>query len=455
MSREADVAPPEPAPSWLRALGLHRRELRAWAMYDWANSAFATTIMAAVLPIYYGRVAAATVSPHLRTAYWGYTQTVAVVIVALISPVLGAAADYLAAKKRFLASFAALGVLGSLLLYFAGEGDWLFASSAFIVGNIGFAAGNVFYESMLPHVARPDEIDRVSTAGYAMGYVGGGLLLAVNLLWISDPHRFGFVDAAEASRVSFASVAVWWAVFTIPLLRRVPEPPRRLEAREVLRMNPIRVGFGRVVETFRELRRHREVFVFLVAFWFYNDGINTIVKMAAIYGTELGIGEGALLGALVLVQFLGIPCTFGYGLLAGRIGAKKGIYIALGVYTAISILGYSMTTAWHFWVLAVAVAIVQGGSQALSRSLFATMVPPGKSSEFFGFYSVSGKFGNIMGPFVFAVISQVTANSRLGILSLVVFFLVGMFLLSRVDVEKGRRAALAEDEGLRLAREPG
>jgi UMF1 family MFS transporter len=454
MSGETEGSRPEAAPSWLRALGLHRRELRAWAMYDWANSAFATTIMAAVLPIYYGRVAAATIPPPLRTAYWGYTQTVAVVIVALISPVLGAAADYLAAKKRFLASFAGLGVLGTLLLYFVGEGDWLFASGVFVLGNIGFAAGNVFYESMLPHVARPDEIDRVSTAGYAMGYVGGGLLLAINLLWISDPHRFGIADAAHASRLSFASVAVWWAVFTIPLLRRVPEPGRRLEVREVLRMNPVRVGFGRVIETFRELRRHREVFMFLVAFWFYNDGINTIIKMATIYATELGIGEGSLLGALVLVQFLGIPFTFAYGLLADRIGAKKGIYIALAVYTAISLLGYSMTAAWQFWVLAVAVAVVQGGSQALSRSLFATMVPPGKSSEFFGFYSVSGKFGNIMGPFVFAVVSQLTANSRLGILSLVVFFAIGIFLLSRVDVEKGRRTARVEDESLRPADEP-
>jgi MFS transporter, UMF1 family len=453
MSGEPGPTPKEPAPPWLRALGLHRRELRAWAMYDWANSAFATTMMAAVLPIYYSRVAAATVPVHLRTAYWGYTQTVAVIIVAVISPVLGAAADYLGAKKRFLASFAGLGVLGSLLLYFAGEGDWLFASGVFVLGNIGFAAGNVFYESMLPHVARPDEIDRVSTAGYALGYVGGGVLLAINLLWISYPQRFGIADTAQASRLSFASVGVWWAVFTVPLLRRVSEPVRRIEVSEVLRMNPIRVGFGRVIETFRELRRHREVFVFLIAFWFYNDGINTIIKMAAIFGTEVGIGQGDLIGALVLVQFLGIPFTFAYGLLAARIGAKMGIYIALVVYTAISVLGYSMTSAAHFWILAVAVAIVQGGSQALSRSLYATMIPAGKSSEFFGFYSVSGKFGNIMGPFVFALVSQFAENSRLSILSLVFFFLLGMFLLSRVDVEKGRRTALAEDESLRRADE--
>jgi UMF1 family MFS transporter len=420
-------------------------------MYDWANSAFATTIMAAVLPVFYHKVAAAPLQENLRTVYWGYTQTIALVIIALISPVLGAAADYLGAKKKFLAGFAALGVLGSFLLSFTGAGDWLFASVAFIVGNIGFAAGNVFYESLLPHVAKSEEVDRVSTAGYAIGYVGGGLLLAVQLAWITMPERFGMTDSTQASKIAFASVAMWWAIFTVPLLRNVPEPARRLEKEEALQMNPIRAGLERVVETFREIRQHREVFIFLVAFWLYNDGIMTIIKMATIYGAEIGIGESHLIGALLLVQFLGIPFTFAYGALAGRIGAKNGIYLALCVYTGISVLGYFMTSAWHFWILACAVAVVQGGSQALSRSLFATLVPRGKSSQFFGFYSISGKFGNIFGPLVFAVVSQLAGGSRLSILSLQVFFLGGMFFLSRVDVEAGRQAALAEDSELRVA----
>jgi UMF1 family MFS transporter len=439
----------KPAPAWLTALGLHRKELRAWAAYDWANSAFATTIMAAILPIYYSRVAAVGIPENLRTAYWGYTQTVALVIIAVISPVLGAAADYLGAKKKFLASFAGLGVFGSFLLYFAGEGEWRFASIAFIVGNIGFAAGNVFYESLLPHVAERDEVDRVSTAGYAVGYVGGGLLLALNLLWISFPQQFGMADSGQASRMAFVSVGIWWALFTIPILRHVSEPPRRFVQDEQTTMNPMRAGFGRVIETFASIREHRHVFIFLLAFWFYNDGIMTIIKMATIYGAEIGIGETHLIGALLLVQFLGIPFTFAYGALAARIGTKNGIYLALCVYTGISIFGYFMTEAWHFWTLACAVAVVQGGSQALSRSLYSTLVPRGKSSEFFGFYSISGKFGNIIGPFVFAVISQLTGGSRLSILSLVVFFVGGMALLSRVDVEEGRRAALAEDAELR------
>ena len=420
-------------------------------MYDWANSAFATTIMAAVLPIFYHGYAANSLPENLRTVYWGYTQAVALVIIALISPVLGATADYLGAKKKFLAGFAGMGVVGSFLLYFTGEGQWFFASAVFIIGNIGFAAGNVFYESLLPHVAKSDEVDRVSTAGYAIGYVGGGLLLAFQLAWITWPEEFGMTDATQASKFAFASVALWWAIFAIPLFRTVPEPPRRLEQDELLKMNPIKVGFNRVIETFKEIREHRQIFTFLIAFWLYNDGIMTIIKMATIYGAEIGIGQTHLIGALLLVQFMGIPFTFAYGTLASRIGAKNGLYIALFVYTGISILGYFMTTATHFWALACAVGMVQGGSQALSRSLFAAMVPRGKSSEFFGFYSISGKFGNIIGPLVFAVVSQLAGGSRLGILSLIFFFASGMFFLSRVDVEEGRRVAEAEDSELKLA----
>jgi len=422
-------------------------------MYDWANSAFATTVMAAILPIFYHAYAASTLEENLRTVYWGYTQTVALVIIALTSPVLGAAADYLGAKKKFLASFAGLGVLGSFLLSFTGEGEWLFASAVFVIGNIGFAAGNVFYESLLPHVARPHEVDRVSTAGYATGYVGGGLLLAFQLAWITWPQRFGMADATQASKLAFASVALWWAIFTVPLLRVVREPARRLESDEKLTMNPLRVGLERVVETFQEIRRHRQVFTFLLAFWLYNDGIMTIIKMATIYGTEIGIGQTHLIGALLLVQFLGIPFTFAYGSLATRIGAKRGLYLALLVYTGISILGYFMSRPLHFWALAAAVAVVQGGSQALSRSLYASMVPRGKSSEFFGFYSISGKFGNIIGPLVFAVVSQLAGGSRLSILSLIVFFAGGMFFLSRVDEVEGRRVAAEEDAELHAAKE--
>ncbi|HUG82683.1 MAG TPA: MFS transporter [Bryobacterales bacterium] len=424
----------------LGALGLHRPELRAWAMYDWANSAFATTIMAAVLPVYYSKVAAAELPEYLRTAYWGYTQTAALIVVALISPVLGAAADRLGAKKAFLRFFMVFGIVGCAALWFATGGRWMLASAALVVGTIGFAGADVFYESLLPHIAKPDEIHRVSTAGYALGYVGGGSLLALQLAWITWPSTFGLPDAGVASRLAFVSVAIWWIVFSIPLFRVVSEPPKQADAGGFSAV--VLDGFRQVALTFREVRRHRQAFLFLLAFWLYNDGILTIAKMAAIYGTEIGIGETDLIGALVLVQFLGIPCTFAFGALAGRIGAKNAIQLSLLIYTGISVLGYLMTAAWHFWVLACGVALVQGGSQALSRSLFATLIPPGKSAQFFGFYNVSGRFGSIVGPLLFAVVSQLAAGSRLGILSLIVFFVGGMAILARVDDQAGYEVRL-------------
>lgn len=432
----------------MERLGLRTREIRAWAMYDWANSAFATTIMAGVFPVFYQRYAAAEFAPNVGTEYWGYTQSAALLIIAVISPILGASADFLGAKKRFLGAFLALGVTATATMIFIQQGAFLFASFVFILGNIGFSGANVFYESLLPFVARRDEMDRVSTAGYAMGYLGGGLLLAVNLVWILFPESFG-MTATSAPKWCFVSVAVWWLGFSIPLFRRVGEPPRRLEREETVDLNPLRVGFGRVWETLREVRQHKQVLLFLLAFWFYNDGISTIIKMATIYGAEIGIGDGHLLGALLLVQFVGIPFAFGFGLLADRIGPKNGLYLALAVYTVICGYGYFLEEAWQFWVLALGVGTVQGGAQALSRSIFASMVPRGKSSEFFGFFSVSAKFAGILGPFVFARVSRAAGGSRLGIVALIVFFVVGIAFLSRVDIEEGRRAALEEDEALR------
>ena len=440
--------PERSSPGWLRALGLDRRELRSWALYDWANSAFATTIMGAVLPVYYASVAAASLPGNVATAYWGYTTAIAMMIIAVASPVLGAAADYMGAKKRFLTAFMLLGVIATACLYLVTEGQWLLASMLFIAGNIGFAGANVFYDSLLPHIASEDEVDRVSTAGYAVGYVGGGVLLAVNLAMVLKPDLFGLADAGIATRVVFVSVAVWWAGFSIPLLRDVGEPPRRLEVEESERVNPLGAGVRRLLETLGEIRKHKQLLLFLVAFWFYTDGIGTIIKMATVYGTEIGLGPNTLIGAFLVVQFVGIPFTFAFGALAGRIGARNGIYIALAVYALISVFAFFMNTAWHFWVLAGAVATVQGGSQALSRSLFTTLIPRGKSSEFFGFFSVFAKFAGILGPFLMAQIALLTGSGRFGILALVIFFVVGILVLSRVDLEEGRRAALEEDATL-------
>lgn len=444
------TAPPE-GRSFLHSLGLHRRELRAWAMYDWANSAFVTTIAAAVLPIYFSNIAESSVGKQTATVYWAYTQAVALALGVVIALTTGALADYLGARKRFLASFMLLGVLGTCGLWFAGNGEWMLASVCYIVGHIGFAGGNVFYEALLPHLAGKDEIDRVSTAGYAIGYLGGGLLLAANLFWIEKWELCGFADKGQATRAAFVSVGIWWVIFSIPLFRRVPEPPRELAQGEKLDVNPVTATFVRLGRTFREVMQFRDAFLFLLAFWLYNDGIITIIKMATIYGTEIGLGQGALIGALLLTQFLGVPFTFLYGPLAARLGTKKAIYLPLVIYMVICVLGYYMSKEWQFWALAVGVSMVQGGSQALSRSLYGSMIPPGKSSEFFSFYSISSKIGNIFGVLVFGAVSHGTGTSRAGILSLLVFFAAGMLLLSRVDVERGRAAAREAEARMHVA----
>lgn len=265
---------------WLYRLGLHRPELRAWAMYDWANSAFATTVMGALMGPYFKAVPAGHLAESVSTAYWAYTTSLALFIVALISPVLGATADFMGAKKRFLGGFAGLGIIFTSFLWFAGSGDWVFTSAVYIVANVGFAAANVFYESLLPSIASREEIDRVSVAGYAVGYVGGGILLAINAAWIMFPETFGLVDEAHAIRLSFVSVSVWWALFSVPLFRTVREPTRNRAAHEGVGRHPLVVGFARVRRTFGEIRQNRQVFLFLLAYWLYNDGIGTIIKMA-------------------------------------------------------------------------------------------------------------------------------------------------------------------------------
>ena len=429
----------------LGRIGLDRPEVRAWAMYDWANSAFWSTVVTAVFPEFFSSVAAVHLPRGVATARFATITTVALTIVAILSPVLGAIADYAAVKKKMLAAFLAIGATATAAMVLIGEGDWKLAAGLFMVSNIGVAGTLVFYDSLLPYVARPEEIDRVSTAGFAIGFLGGGLLLALNLAWISKPAWFGLRDAVQGIHLSFLSVAVWWVLFSIPLFRRVPEPPRRLRHGERGNDNPIAAGIGRLADTFRHLRRYRHAFLMLVAFMLYNDGIQTIIRMATPYGAEIGIGREALIAAILLVQFVGVPFTFVFGMLAGRLGTRPSIYLSLGVYAAICVLAYSMTTATQFFILATAVAIVQGGSQALSRSLFASMIPRHESSEYFGFFSVFEKFAGIFGPGIFAIVATVTGSGRGAILSVIAFFVTGGIVLAMVDVTEGQRAARQAD----------
>jgi UMF1 family MFS transporter len=639
----------------------YRRRIRAWTLYDWANSAFATTILAAVLPVYYSQVAGSTLgSPAQATALWTVTLSASLVIVAVLSPILGTVSDIMRGKKKFLASFVGLGTIGTGLLVLVGSGDWVLASVFFIVGRIGFASANVFYDALLPHVARDEDQDVVSTRGYAVGYLGGGLLLAINVAMI-----FSLGDNL-GTRLSFLSVAVWWAAFSIPILRRVPEPPAA--GRGAATVSVYRASFGRLKETFRSLRRYRQLFRFLIAFVIYNDGIGTIIGVAAIYGAELGFGAIELISAILLVQFVGIPFSlvfgripsrteprrafflafivwnlvvvpivgiggrfalgedvagtprpefvtegefvgegeyavgasavtldgsfdiardaelpsgargdytftsgvgatyvfayngrevqitysdgpdrsiwaiavdgrpvieddepleidgynkadryevtetidpgedghhvltivntaeadddstgtvmaigevevlsapresalgtilgllllievvglgfaalFGgrlFGGLAGSMTTKRTIVLALIVYSVIAIWGFFLDAVIEFWYLAWMVAVVQGGSQALSRSLYAGMSPTSESGEFFGFFSVMSKFSAIVGPLFFAGAVAIFDSSRPAILLIVAFFLVGIALLRRVDVDEGRRVAREAD----------
>jgi len=410
-------------------------------MYDWANSAFQSTVITAVFPPFFSAYAAAGLPPALATARFAWATTIAVTITAILGPILGAIADYRAIKKRMLAVFLGIGVITTMMMGTISRGDWTYAALLFMISNIAIASSFVFYDSLLPHIAAPDEMDRVSTAGYAIGYLGGGILLVINLLWILTPNTFGIPDTVSGIKLSLVSVGVWWLVFSIPLFRRVPEPRRMLEADETANENAVGAAFVRVWETFHELRGYRHAFLMLVAFLLYNDGIQTIIRMAAIYGAEIGIDQTAQIEAFVVVQFVGIPFSFLFGALAGRIGAKAGIFLALTVYTGISILAYFMTSSWQFFALAFLVGTVQGGSQALSRSLFARMIPKHKSSEYFGFFSVFEKFAGIAGPALFAVSVSIFGSSRAAVVSVIFFFACGGLVLTRVNVAEGEKRA--------------
>jgi UMF1 family MFS transporter len=434
--------------SLLDRLGLHRPELRAWALYDVANSAWMTTIIM-IFPLFFYRVAASDLAPEVARSRYAFAVAISTILVGLVGPVLGAIADYRGTKKAFLGAFLAFGVAGTAAMSFITDGQWVFGLATFVVSNIGIMTTLAFYNALLPGIASPGEVDRVSTAGFALGYLGGGILFLVNSLMIASPTSFGIADAGTATRLAFASVAVWWVLFSIPLFRKVPEPPPRLEADEEVGENPIVVALRRLLETFRELRSYKDAGLLLLSFLVYNDAINTIIRLATSYGSEVGIPETHMIAALVIVQFVGVPFAFAFGLLADRIGAKQAIFVALTVYSFISVYGFWLQTSKQFFVIAGLVGTVQGGAQALGRSLFATVIPRHKAGEMFGFFGVFDRFGGALGSLVFGIMLATTGSSRPAIVTLVVFFALGAFLLSKVDVERGRRTAREAEASVR------
>ena len=410
------------------------RAERAWILYDVGNSAFATTVMAAVLPVYFSNVASQGLEPAVATSNWGYANTISMALVAFAAPVLGAFADAGSGRKKMLGSFAFAGAALTAALYAVGPGDWVLAAALYVLGRIAFASSIVMYDSLLPHVAPREHLDTVSARGFAFGYLGGGLLLAAQIVLISKPAWFGIDDTTTATRIVFLTTGVWWAAFTVPILRQAHERgPADLEVARMAARERVIEAFRRLKRTLSELRRYREAWKFLIAFWLYNDGIGTIVVMAAAFGAEIGLDRTKLIAAILLVQFLGFPFSILFGRLAGRIGARNAILVGLVGYTLLCVGAWFVHTERDFFLMAIGVSMFQGGCQALSRSLFARMIPTERSSEFFGFYDVSSKFASILGPALLATVARMTGESRYGVIALVLLFLGGIAVLLRVD----------------------
>ena len=416
----------------------NKRAVWSWAFYDWGNSAYSTTVMAGFFPLFFKEYWADPHNPNQSTFYLGMANSIASIVVASLAPLLGSIADQGSAKKKFLIFFAFLGVIMTGGLWMVSQGNWQMAVLFYVIATIGFASGNVFYDSLLPGLASEERVDIVSSLGFGLGYLGGGLLFLVNVFMYLKPEIFGISDGATAIKLSFLSVAVWWAVFTIPLILFVPEP-KNYDAVDI--KNAIQMGWIQLIQTFDEIRNMKVVGTFLLAYFFYIDGVDTIIKMAVDYGMSLNFSGESLIIALLIVQFVAFPAALIYGQLSSKVGIKTAIMIGIIAYSFITFLGYFITKAWHFYVLAILIGLFQGGIQALSRSLYTRIIPAEKSAEFFGFYNMLGKYAAIIGPALMGTISLVTGSARLGILSILLLFILGAFLLNKVDLDEGKRLA--------------
>jgi len=427
-------------------------------MYDWANSAFATTVLAGFFPIFFKQYWSSGADVNMSTARLGFGNAIAGIFVAVMAPVLGAIADSGSVRKKFLIFFAYLGVLMTASLFLVQKGDWGWAIFIYVMGIIGFSGANIFYDSLLPGVAGESEIDYVSGLGYSMGYLGGGLLFMVNVLMTLMPENFGLPDSGTAVRYAFLSVALWWGFFTlftvlwVPEIKSTPVPPNGI--------NFITAGFRQFTETFKKIRRLKTVFLFLAAYWFYIDGVDTVIRMAVDYGMSIGFDSNDLIIALLITQFVGFPSALIFGKLGQKWSARKSIYIAIVIYIVVTLWGAMMTHKHEFYVLAITIGLVQGGIQALSRSYYSRLIPKNRTAEFYGFYNMLGKFAAILGPLLIGFCSlvakrilmppsptpeQMTYVTRLaarwGMGSIILLFVIGGILLFLVDEEKGRMEA--------------
>ena len=434
---------------------IHTRKtgIVSWALYDWANSAFATTIMAGFFPIFFKQFWSCGVDPTLSTARLGMANSLAGIVIALSAPILGAIADRGSAKKRFLVFFACMGIVMTCSLFMVSQGNWVLAVALYVFAVIGFSGGNVFYDALLPAVSPREKMDVVSALGFSLGYLGGGVLFAVNVWMTLRPHIFGFTDASAAVRFSFLTVGLWWGIFSIPLLVFVKE----LKGKTLPANAAIARGFAQIIQTFRQARHQKTILLFLLAYWLYIDGVDTIIRMAVDYGLSLGFQSTDLILALLITQFVGFPCAIAFGFIGEKIGARRAIFIAIGVYIFISIWGAFVRDKQEFYVLAIMIGFVQGGIQALSRSFYAGIIPRDKAAEYFGFYNMMGKLAVIIGPVLIGTVGLLIRSlgfsssvaSRIGISSISLLFIAGGVLLFFVHEEKPRQNSLSFSDNKR------
>jgi UMF1 family MFS transporter len=415
-------------------------------MYDWANSAFATTIMTAFFPIFLNQYWSVGTDTTVTTARLGLANSVSGIMVALCAPVLGAIADKGTSKKKFLMFFAYMGVIMTASLYLVSKGNWPVAVMLYVFATIGFSGGNIFYDSLLTGVASEKKMDFVSALGFSLGYLGGGILFAFNVWMTLSPKTFGLASAGEAVKFSFVSVSIWWALFSVPILLFVREPANGQSTPGV---NVVKAGFSQLKETFQEVRHLKTIFLFLLAYWLYIDGVDTVIRMAVDYGISIGFKDSDLILAILIAQFVGFPCAIGFGYLGGKIGTKRAIFLAISVYLLVSIWGAFMQSKSEFFALAVIIGFVQGGIQALSRSYYARIIPIDKSAEYFGFYNMIGKFAAVIGPVLMGGVGLLvrylgySSNiaSRISITSISLLFIAGGTIFYFVNEEKGREEA--------------
>ncbi|KPU43768.1 multidrug resistance protein MdtG [Oxobacter pfennigii] len=408
--------------------GKFTRQEKSWIMYDWANSAYSAIVTASVLPIFFKSIARnAGVSANMADSYWGYATSAATLIIALMAPVLGTIGDYKNMKMKMFKVFLGVGVLSTGFL--ALKEHWVYLLVLYMVSVVGFTGANLFYDAFIVDVTAEDRMDLVSTYGFALGYIGGSTIpFVASIALIMFGPKIG-IPTSVATRFSFIITVVWWILFSIPILKDVKQSYYVEEEKHIV-IN----SFRRIFDTFKNIRRYKHIFLFLLAYFFYIDGVNTIIHMASVYGDSVGIDSNTLLIALLATQIVAFPCAIIYGKLAERVGNSKMILTGIITYIIICIVAYRMKTVVEFWILAMLVATSQGGIQALSRSYFSKMIPKEKANEFFGFYDIFGKFAAIMGPALYAFFSQITGHSRYGVLSVMLLFLVGgtLFIYSTV-----------------------